>query len=122
MYLYHFGFTELPFGLTPDTSFFCKLSGHVEALNVLEVALASGEGFMKVTGEVGTGKTLLCRQLLNKLEGDYACAYLPNPYLSPAELRFSLASELGLRVARTLDQYRLTDRICLRLLNLHKNG
>ncbi len=122
MYLYHFGFTELPFGLTPDTSFFCKLPGHVEALNVLKIALGSGEGFMKISGEVGTGKTLLCRQLLNELEDTFACAYLPNPYLSPGELRFSLASELGMRVNKNLDQIQLTERISRRLINLHKKG
>jgi len=122
MYLYHFGFKELPFGLTPDTGFYCALPGHIEAINVLKIALQSGEGFVKITGEVGTGKTLLCRQLLNQLELSHACAYLPNPYLSPQELRFALASELGMRVSQKLDQNRLTERISRRLINLHKQG
>ncbi len=122
MYLYHFGFTELPFGLTPDTEFFCELPGHIEALNVLKIALGSGEGFIKITGEVGTGKTLLCRQLLNQLHDRFVCAYLPNPYLSPEELRFSLASELGMRVNKSLDQIQLTHRISRRLIRLHKKG
>ncbi len=122
MYLYHFGLKELPFGLTPDTAFFCDLPGHIEAINVLRIALQSGEGFVKITGEVGTGKTLLCRQLLNSFENTHACAYLPNPYLAPQELRFALASELGMRTSPTLDQNRLTDRISRRLINLHKKG
>jgi MSHA biogenesis protein MshM len=122
MYLYHFGFKELPFGLTPDTGFFCDLPGHIEALNVLKISLQSGEGFVKITGEVGTGKTLLCRQLLNQLETSHACAYLPNPYLSPEELRFALASELGMRVSQKIDQSRLTERISRRLIKLHKAG
>ncbi len=122
MYLYHFGFKELPFGLTPDTGFFCDLPGHIEAINVLKIALQTGEGFVKISGEVGTGKTLLCRQLLNQFEATHACAYLPNPYLSPEELRFALASELGMRVSQKLDQSRLTERISRRLINLHKKG
>jgi len=60
MYLDHFGLKDLPFRLTPDTSYFYNAGGHQEALNVLKVAIRSGEGFIKVTGEVGTGKTLLC--------------------------------------------------------------
>ncbi len=122
MYLYHFGLKELPFGLTPDTSFFCELPGHIEALNVLKIAIASGEGFVKISGEVGTGKTLLCRQLLNHSESSHACAYLPNPYLTPDALRFALASELGMRVDRSLDQISLTDKISRKLINLHKKG
>lgn len=122
MYLYHFGFSELPFGLTPDTSFFCKLEGHIEALNVLKVAIESGEGFIKITGEVGTGKTLLCRQLLNDYDEDFLCAYLPNPYLTPDELRTSLATELGLKISKKIDQYRLIERISKKLIQSHKAG
>ncbi len=122
MYLYHFGLKELPFGLTPDTSFFCDLSIHVEAFNVLSVAIASGEGFVKITGEVGTGKTLLCRQVLNHMEKTHACAYFPNPYLTPEALRFSLASELGMRVRKDCDQLTLTEKISRKLIQLHQQG
>ena len=122
MYLYHFGLSELPFGLTPDTSFFCELEGHIEALNVLKVAIESGEGFIKITGEVGTGKTLLCRQLLNDYEQKFLCAYLPNPYLSPDELRISLATELGLKLSKRIDQFRLIERISRKLIQSHKSG
>ena len=96
MYLQHFGLRELPFTLTPNTAFFCDLPGHREALNVLLVALAGGEGFIKITGEVGSGKTLLCRLLLNSLHGRQPYAYVANANLSPAALQRALASELGL--------------------------
>ncbi|MDX9741163.1 MAG: AAA family ATPase, partial [Gammaproteobacteria bacterium] len=64
MYLAHFGLNQLPFGITPDTEFVYPSRSHLEGLNLLHVALASGEGFIKVVGEIGTGKTLLCRNLL----------------------------------------------------------
>ncbi|MCW9088655.1 MAG: AAA family ATPase, partial [Gammaproteobacteria bacterium] len=68
MYLEHYGLREFPFSLTPDTSYFFAYGHYRDAFNTLLVALQNGEGFIKVTGEVGTGKTLLCRKLLNHLE------------------------------------------------------
>lgn len=67
MYLRHFGLRETPFNLTPDTSFFFACSSYQEALNTLLVAARNGEGFIKITGEVGNGKTLLCRKFLATL-------------------------------------------------------
>ena len=64
MYGRHFGLREAPFAITPDTSFVYDCQAHQEALNVLMVALDAGEGFIKITGDVGTGKTLLCRRVL----------------------------------------------------------
>lgn len=124
MYLEHFGLQEAPFGLTPNTGFYYGLPPHEEALQVLNWALSQGEGFIKVTGEVGTGKTLLCRKLLGEL-GSKAhpvrIAWLPNPHLSPAELRIALALELGLSVhdGSELD---ITDRIHRHLIALHRQG
>eukprot|EP01031_Cornospumella_fuschlensis_P010215 gene10215-12523_t len=110
--------------ITPDTSFFFTSPHSQEALNTLLVAARSGEGFIKITGEVGTGKTLLCRKLLSEL-GSEACpvrlAWLPNPHLSPAELRTALALELGLSV-REGNELDLTDRIHRHLIGLHQQG
>ena len=64
MYQKHFGLNELPFGITPDTAYAYSLQHHQEAINTLLLALTQGEGFVKISGEVGTGKTLLCRRLL----------------------------------------------------------
>ncbi|MEV3821599.1 MSHA fimbrial biogenesis protein MshM [Aeromonas dhakensis] len=124
MYLNHFGLQEAPFGLTPNTGFYYGLPPHEEALQVLNWALAQGEGFIKVTGEVGTGKTLLCRKLLSELgseERPVRLAWLPNPHLSPAELRIALALELGLPV-RGQSELDLTDRIHRHLISLHRQG
>jgi MSHA biogenesis protein MshM len=84
MYLEFFGMRELPFTLTPNTDFFLDLDGHHQALDVIQLAMESGEGFIMITGEVGTGKTLLCRRLLNIIDDDkFMTAYVPNPFLTP---------------------------------------
>jgi MSHA biogenesis protein MshM len=111
VYLDHFGLNELPFGITPDTSYTVITRSHQEALNTLLIALASGEGFIKITGEVGTGKTLLCRRLLQALPADSVSAYLPNPYLAPRTLLLALAEELGLGVATDADDYHLLQSV-----------
>ena len=117
MYLKHFGLTELPFGITPDTSFTYSVQNHQEALNTLLLALGQGEGFVKISGEVGTGKTLLCRRLLQTLDDSWVTAYLPNPNLAPDTLFLALAEELGIKDAAGLDQYHLIRRINLALLD-----
>ena len=95
MYLAHFGLSELPFGITPDTQYIYSATAHQEALNTLMLAVGSGEGFVKITGEVGTGKTLLCRKFLSMLEAPYLAAYIPNPQIEPRALLGSVAEELG---------------------------
>lgn len=111
LYLNHFGLTELPFGITPDTSFTYSVQYHQEALNTLLLALDEGEGFVKISGEVGTGKTLLCRRLLQTLDDGWVSAYLPNPNLNADTLFLALAEELGIKDANGLDQYHLVRRI-----------
>ena len=96
MYQEHFKLREAPFSLTPDPGFFFNFTGHQQALNVLLVALQSGEGLIKITGEVGTGKTLLCRKLLAAVGKEFQAAYLPNPLLTPYELYQALGEELDL--------------------------
>ena len=66
-YLYHFGLNELPFTLTPNTHYYYGLPTTGKALDVLNVALQTGEGFIKVIGEVGTGKTLVCQKLTQRV-------------------------------------------------------
>jgi MSHA biogenesis protein MshM len=98
MYLQHFGLKEFPFSITPDTEYFFSSEAAQRALNTLLVAAEAGEGFIKITGEVGTGKTLLCRQLLASVGPQFQTAYLPNPMLDPAGLFLALAEELGIDV------------------------
>jgi MSHA biogenesis protein MshM len=112
MYAAHFGLKELPFSITPDTSFFFAHSSYQDALNTLLLAVHSGEGFMKVTGEVGTGKTLLCRKFLAALGDGFLTAYIPNPYLEPRALLLAIADELGVAYPAGVEQHQL-----LRLLS-----
>ena len=122
MYTAHFGLREAPFGITPDTSFFFTSPHSQEALNTLLVAARSGEGFIKITGEVGTGKTLLCRKFMATLGEDVVSAYIPNPYLEPRTLMLALADELGVSLAQDVDQHQLLKSITARLMALARQG
>jgi MSHA biogenesis protein MshM len=118
MYLNHFGMQQAPFGLTPNTAFYVDLPTHQQAMEVLQVALAQGEGFIKVTGEVGTGKTLLCRKLLQEAPEHWALAYLPDPNASPLELKWALALELGLKQSANIDGPQLSQLLQRQLMLL----
>lgn len=118
VYLQHFGLREPPFSITPDTSFFYAWTDIQQALNTLVVAVANGEGFIKITGEVGTGKTLLCRKFLATLDDAWISAYIPNPNLEPRSLLLALADEIGVRLDDDLDQHRLIKSLTHALLDL----
>ena len=122
MYVEHFHMRALPFSLTPNTAFTYEHGGHREALNVLLVALRSGEGFVKVVGEVGTGKTLLCRSLLRALGDDFATAYMPHPPSTGRGVQVALAEELEIPDAGRIDAARLPQVIGRRLAELHASG
>ena len=122
MYLEHFNLQHLPFGLTPDTSLFMNRAGYQDALNVLLVALRSGEGFVKVTGEVGVGKTMLCRKLLNTIGLEYATAYIHNPYLTPDSLLRAVADDLKVSYDSRCSTYHLIQSITQHLIDLDRAG
>jgi len=122
MYQEYFGLTEAPFSITPDTSYFYQHGHYSEALNTLLVALRAGEGFIKVTGEVGTGKTMLCRMLLNTVEDRFVTAYIPNPMLTPYGLQSAVADELGLDMTRHYGHHQLLKMISNLLIELTNEG
>jgi MSHA biogenesis protein MshM len=125
MYLAHFGLREFPFSLTPDIVFAYQAKTHQEGLNTLLLALQGGEGFIKVTGEVGTGKTLLCRTLLDRLGGPDSgtvTAYIPNPSLHSHQMLRHLALELGVRARQMREEPDLYDAVERKLLALADLG
>lgn len=121
VYLAHFGLNQLPFGITPDTEFAFPSKSHREGINLLHFALASGEGIIKVVGEIGTGKTLLCRSFLRELDGDWQAAYIPNPQMGPRELLLEIADELGASEGE-MNIPRLVKRINQRLIEIASAG
>lgn len=118
MYEHYFGLQESPFGLTPDTRFFVPASSHAQAFETLRVTLQNREGFIKLTGEVGTGKTLLCRCLLNDLSAHWVTTYIHNPNFSPAGLYRSILDDLGETVKGIQSSHRLLQRLNAVLLSL----
>ena len=124
MYLDHFGLEALPFQITPDTDFLFLGTRMQESINVVLVALTTGEVFVKVTGEVGTGKTLLCRQLLATLERmDFVTCYILNPLMGPMDAYKAFADELGLAsYAESEGLQAFIKRINDHLLDLHRAG
>jgi MSHA biogenesis protein MshM len=105
MYLGHFSLREAPFSITPDTAFFYPHESAQAALNTLLVALRSGEGFLKIVGEVGCGKTVLCRHLLKTLQDECVTAYIPNPDMGPNDLLMALAHELQVELAPPVSRH-----------------
>ncbi|NOT20637.1 MAG: AAA family ATPase [Sideroxydans sp.] len=98
MYLEHFGLNEPPFKITPVTDFFFSGANRGEILDALVYAITDGEGIVKISGEVGSGKTMLCRMLLDKLPTHIKAIYLANPSLSRDELLYAIADRLGLNL------------------------
>ncbi|WP_407331518.1 ExeA family protein [Enterovibrio sp. 27052020O] len=104
MYLAHFGLNAAPFSLTPDTRCFFGVRSHVDAINTCMSAMEMGEGLVKVTGEVGTGKTMVCRLLVKALTDAFTLVFLPNPANTVASLHRMIADELGVDGALSHDK------------------
>ena len=99
MYLTHFGLTQLPFSMTPDPRFFFAGNKRGEILEALIYAVLQGDGIVKVTGEVGCGKTMLCRMLENRLPESVEVIYLVNPTLTREQVIYTIGGELELPIS-----------------------
>ncbi len=121
IYLEHFGLREPPFGITPHTEFFFAGANRGEILDALTYAAVNDEGIIKVSGEVGSGKTMLCRMLLEKLPKHVQTVYLATPSLSRVEIIEAIAHELGLTLTDS-QMHRTMLAIQERLLEIHASG
>jgi len=101
MYYSHFGLSQAPFKITPNTEFFFAGGNRGPILEALIYAITHGEGIIKVTGEVGSGKTMLCHMLPTRLPPQIETAYIANPSVSPEEILHTIAKELQLPVDRS---------------------
>lgn len=97
MYNSYFGFREKPFKLVPDPDFIFLSKIHEIALAHLTYAVSQGDGFVVITGEVGTGKTTLCRMFLERLDENVESAYIFNPRLDSVQLLTTICNEFGIR-------------------------
>lgn len=98
MYLDFYGLKEPPFNITPNPRYLYFSAKHREALNYLLYGIRERKGFVQITGEVGAGKTTLCRALLEQLGANYSTALILNPVLNAEQLVKAIASEFGLNV------------------------
>ena len=97
MYNKFFGFKEKPFKLVPNPVYFYLSKSHEEAMAHLNYAISQGDGFVEITGEVGTGKTTLCRTFLESLNGSVEAAYIFNPKMGPKQLLRTIIEEFGIQ-------------------------
>ena len=122
MYQEHFGLNRPPFKITPDTSLFYEGNQRGAALDALMYAINSGEGIIKVVGEVGSGKTMLCRMLEVRLTNDVDVIYIANPSLSPDNILHVIAHELQLDVSDDMSKVSVMQKIQAHLLKKHASN
>jgi general secretion pathway protein A len=123
MYLSHFGLREAPFTITPDPRYLYMSERHREALAHLLYGVGEGGGFVQLTGEVGTGKTTLCRALLEQLPPHVDVALILNPWLTSGELLATVCDELGVDYPpQTTSVKPFVDALYRHLLDAHARG
>ena len=123
MYKDFFGLREYPFNMTPDPQFLYFSHNHRIALDLLQYGIRERKGFVLITGEIGAGKTTLCRALLNSLDESTKTALVLNPTLSDSQILRAITDELRLQPARTTkkDLYDAINAFLLRELAANHN-
>jgi len=119
MYEEYFGLERPPFKITPDTSLFFEGGKRGDILGALVYAVHRGEGIIKVVGEVGSGKTMLCRMLQLKLPSTVEIVYIANPSVSAEDILFVIAHELSLAVGRDASKHQVMRMLQDYLLQRH---
>lgn len=121
MYLEYFGFLEKPFSITPDVKYLFLTKQYESALDTMKYAICERMGFFILSGEVGTGKTTIARELLNRLDTSVETAYLINPLLSVPELLQAINRDFGNR-SRYLSPQRQIESLNKFLFRLYEEG
>jgi MSHA biogenesis protein MshM len=121
MYLEHFGLREAPFRITPHTEFFFSGANRGATLEALLYAITAGEGMVKVTGEVGSGKTMLCRVLMERLPQSVETIYLAVPSLTRDEMLAAIAGDLGIETTGA-NTTKLVRSLQDKLIDIHSTG
>jgi MSHA biogenesis protein MshM len=122
MYYEHFGLNQAPFKITPNTDFFFSGGNRGPILEALIYAVTHGEGIIKVSGEVGSGKTMLCNMLMQRLPENVETVYLANPSVSPEEILHAIAFELRLDIDRSATRLEVMQALQQYLLKRHADG
>lgn len=122
MYYPHFGLKEPPFKITPNTDFFFSGGNRGAVLDALVYAITNGEGIIKVVGEVGSGKTMLCRMLQTILPEQIESIYLANPSVAPEDVLHAIAFELQLKLPKNADRLKVMQELQAHLLSRHAQG
>lgn len=122
MYYPHFGLKEPPFKITPNTDFFFSGGNRGAVLDALVYAIVNGEGIIKVVGEVGSGKTMLCRMLQTILPERVESIYLANPSVEPEDVLDAIAFELQLELPKEADRLKVMQILQAHLLKCHAEG
>ncbi|WP_051347294.1 ExeA family protein [Thiomicrorhabdus chilensis] len=122
MYRSHFGLTQLPFKNSPDFHFFYEQASRLEILNALIYVVKRGDAIVKVTGEVGCGKTTILRLLAGSLGDSFKIVYINSPNLNARDLLFHIADELSISPDPGLAKFSLLKLLRDELLNLHSQG
>src|SRR2546421_12932375 len=98
MYEQYYSLIEPPFSLTPDPKYFYRSESHHRAFELLTYAIQRREGFMVVYGDIGTGKTTLCRAVLDTIEKNVRTALLLNPFLTELDLMKAMLNDFGIEI------------------------
>ncbi|MGJ8619849.1 MAG: AAA family ATPase [Methylophilaceae bacterium] len=122
MYYEHFGLKEPPFKITPNTDVFFTGGNRGAVLDAITYAILNGEGIVKVVGEVGSGKTMLCRMLQTMLPNRVESIYLANPSVAPEDVLHAIAFELQLKLPKSADRLKVMQALQAHLLKRHAAG
>lgn len=124
MYLKFYGLNKHPFRILPDSSLFYTggTDGRGAMLEALSYAIQTGEGILKVVGEVGSGKTMLCRMLVTKLPASIQIVYIANPSISKEQVLYIIAHELSLGVSEDTSRLLVMQKLQEYLIQRHATG